>query len=217
MGNMKLPGDPRILDLALIENLPPGLTERALIDNALEFANSGDLEAFRAVSGPYELMSLPKQFYEEVRSAVRMGLTNIIKARKDNRDAPADAAKWRELRTRVLLAADEGGGQHLIFLDALPRAPGGRAGKPDFEPTAPFAYVLLLLLDAEKPYRRKLCQCNLRDCGKFFFAKLPKNGTGRPQTEYCPDSNHRELAHRATAPERVRHSRERRKRAAKHK
>ncbi len=214
---MERPADPRILDLALIENLRPGLTETALIEEVLEFANSGDPEAFRKLSGPVELERLPTPFYEEVRSALRVALADIIQARDDSRGIPAKAAEWRKLRTRVVLAFDEGGGQHLVFLDALPRAPGGRVGIGDFEPTAPVAYALLLFLDAEKPYGRDLCRCKLKECGKFFFAKLPKKGTGRMQREYCPDSNHRILAHRAAAPERVRKSRQKRKRQSKHK
>jgi hypothetical protein len=215
MVTMRMQSDPRILDLALIENLQPGLTERALIDNALQFANSGELSAFKSASGIIEMMELPAPFYREERAALRAALTDIIKARDDKKGAPAGAVEWRRRRNRVLLASDEGGGQHLIVLDSLPRAAGGRVGLAHYAPTAQFAYVLLLFLDEEKPYGLDLCQCNLKDCGKFFFAKLPRKGTGRMQRQYCPESNHREMAHRATAPERVRKSRRNRKRKSK--
>ncbi len=94
-------------------------------------------------------------------------------------------------------------------------------------PTAPLAYLQLLLLGQpthgtlkrripkrSAVERGDLCQC--KHCGKFFLATPPpapdrKGGhKGRMIREYCPGTDHRELAHAASAGERARVSRERR-------
>jgi hypothetical protein len=56
------------------------------------------------------------------------------------------------------------------------------------------------LLDRTRDYTRKLCQCQLRSCGKFFFEVQPP--TGRPQRKYCC-KGHMEEAHAQNAGKRM--------------
>lgn len=52
---------------------------------------------------------------------------------------------------------------------------------------------ILLLLDPERGFGGKLCQCRLSTCGNFFLEVRPPRG--RPQRRYC-SAAHMELAHK---------------------
>lgn len=69
-----------------------------------------------------------------------------------------------------------------------------------------------LLLDQTKDFGRKICQCQLGTCGKFFFEIQP--ATGRPQRKYCC-SDHMTDAHNQNAAKRMKKFRS--KPARKHK
>ncbi len=58
----------------------------------------------------------------------------------------------------------------------------------------------ILLEDTERPYGKKLCQCELESCGMFFFEVKPP--TGRPQRKYCC-SEHMLKAHDLNAGDRM--------------
>ena len=77
-------------------------------------------------------------------------------------------------------------------------------------PQPQIAFALMLLLAG--PFRDQVCRCKLSSCGRFFLASAPKGGRGAPIREYCPGTDHREIAHQGTAAERMRRSR--RERAA---
>jgi hypothetical protein len=66
--------------------------------------------------------------------------------------------------------------------------------------------------DSERPFGDKLCQCQLKSCGKFFFKIQPKNGA--PQRKYC-SKEHMTEAHNLNAVKRM--EKHRGKPARKHK
>ena len=45
----------------------------------------------------------------------------------------------------------------------------------------------ILFEDTERPFHKKLCQCQLPSCGIFFFEVKPS--TGRPQRRYCSEKH----------------------------
>jgi hypothetical protein len=58
----------------------------------------------------------------------------------------------------------------------------------------------LLIEDTERPFGKKLCQCQLKSCGRFFLEVKPP--TGRPQRRYCCPE-HLKAAHAQNAPKRM--------------
>ena len=73
---------------------------------------------------------------------------------------------------------------------------------------------LALLLDESRGFREKLCQCQWKLCGFFFFEVKP--ATGRPQRKYC-SAEHMLKAHDQKAAKRMRDFREKPKPTRKHK
>jgi hypothetical protein len=69
---------------------------------------------------------------------------------------------------------------------------------------AAIAYALALLLDDSRPFRKKLCRCDLSTCRRFFWAppSMPGKG-GKPLTTACTHE-HKKLADAEKAVERVR-------------
>jgi hypothetical protein len=61
-----------------------------------------------------------------------------------------------------------------------------------------------LLMDTERPFGKKLCQCELQSCGLFFFEVKPP--TGRPQRKYCC-AEHMLKAHDQNASKRMKRKR----------
>jgi hypothetical protein len=61
-----------------------------------------------------------------------------------------------------------------------------------------------LLMDRARGFAQTLCQCQLSNCGKFFF--IEKRATGRPATRYCKKS-HMLKAHKLNAPSRMKRMR----------
>jgi hypothetical protein len=61
------------------------------------------------------------------------------------------------------------------------------------------AYLSLLLLDAERELGGALCRCRYQECGKYFLAA---SHTGRTRRMYCTPE-HTQLAHNASAAERM--------------
>ena len=72
----------------------------------------------------------------------------------------------------------------------------------DFE--AGLGFVLMLLLDASRPFQGNLCRCRFTDCQRYFLAVKPH--TGRPRREYC-STEHLAAARSAASADRMRESR----------
>jgi hypothetical protein len=62
---------------------------------------------------------------------------------------------------------------------------------------AALIYTLRLVLDPERPYRKRLKQCGLKECGCLGLAKPPSE-RGQPQKYYC-SSQHRSEHRKAQA------------------
>ena len=63
-----------------------------------------------------------------------------------------------------------------------------------------------LIQDSERKFGKRLCQCQLKSCGRFFLEVKP--ATGRPQRRYC-DPEHLKEAHALNASKRMRRIRNR--------
>lgn len=119
-------------------------------------------------------------------------------------------ASWRRRAAGVVLRPTFGphGARRFQFAEFEEFATGLRPA---------FCYVLLLLLEA--PFAGNLCRCKF--CGRFFFAARPSKPSrdgknrGAPVREYCPGTDHRALARKAEAKERMRALRAERRAEAK--
>lgn len=194
--------------LQVAQTYPP-MSERDLVDEAIKFANASpdvdDLWRFLPLSlgvkMPFKsFRRVRKQkrltpAYGQERDAFRLDLTQI--ARGDQLSHPEEIT---EAARGMLLIPDANleGRQLLVAYRYAPQ-----------DLSATLAYVLLLLADPNRGYGRELSQCRLNRCQKFFFSVRPE--TGRPRTRYCSDEHMKE-AHQASASQRVRISRERKKR-----
>ncbi|HEX3948224.1 MAG TPA: hypothetical protein VHW95_00070 [Steroidobacteraceae bacterium] len=56
-------------------------------------------------------------------------------------------------------------------------------------PGAALVFALGLILDPEKPYRRRLRQCALPVCSRFAIG-VPPETRGQPPNFYCPETTH---------------------------
>jgi hypothetical protein len=205
------------IDAAYIEAIRryPPLSDDELIEQTIEFANSGDAKAF-------ELLWTRVRLSEEVLANLDAQHQSPKNSRPDDPRLPLIERERLALRER--LTAIAGKRVTARWRDQWRRIAEGLVLVPTFDangsrryrhvvfeqfvlpPSPPIAYVLLRLLFG-KPYRGNLCQCKFKDCGKFFLATLPKDGRGRTIRDYCPGTDHRDLAHKATAADRVRKSR----------
>jgi hypothetical protein len=180
------------------------MSERELVREAIRFANAdadgedrwrflglslGAKVPFKKFKRVRDRTTL-KPAYQPEQDAFRLSLAEIV--RGDELSEPkriAEAASHMLLIPRVIFEGRELQLKHQYVPENLEAA---------------LSYVLLLLVDPSKEYGRALSQCHLDRCGKFFFIVWPK--TGRPRTKYCSNS-HMEEVHQATALQRVRKSR----------
>jgi hypothetical protein len=193
----------------------PLLSEGELIEQIIEFANTGDSSSYAML---WTGIRVPKEVLAEAHSifsqegqppiepehlALREDLAAIVAGTvtREMRDM------WRRHAAGLALVMpafnEDGSVQYRYAVFAWFRLP----------PSPPLAYIQLLLLNS--PKCGELCQCKLDSCGKFFLAARPtstdRKGEQRGRTirDYCPGSNHRNLAHQAAAVERMRKSRQR--------
>jgi hypothetical protein len=178
-------------------------TEKRLVEGVLKSANLRPDEmptGFRRAGGP-----VLARLDEGERARLREALAAIV----DHKWTHEQVTGWSSSAQHLLLIPhiDFDFGQWSVEYEYRYR------GDPDDWPRC--AYALLLLLDESRPYGRDLCRCQLEGCGNFFLVVRPPKG--RPQRLYCPDTDHAEKAHDATAVDRMRLSREnaKRQRAAK--
>lgn len=183
----------------------PILTEREYIEAALAFANGdpnaeflGWLDGVRRDPKPVQpglsqIEEVEKDF-PNLRTELREGLTYLTQNDPEHRRGTVEnLTGWIAIFPVFRSEPDGLKVQHRIL------AADTRAG---------MHYALALLLDPSRPYGKDLCQCQLEECGRFFFQIKPP--TGRPQRRYCC-SDHMDKAHELNSGERVRKSRERRR------
>lgn len=117
-------------------------------------------------------------------------------------DLPSSAdelrANWRS-DTKVLLALAlkrpekaaavlaERGSEGLVHVRPILRKVSGGLSLASYYQFATelelVALGQILLIDKDRGFLEKLCQCQLEECGDFFFEVKPP--TGRPQRRYC--------------------------------
>jgi hypothetical protein len=74
-------------------------------------------------------------------------------------------------------------------------------------PWGALIYALWLLVDPQRPFRARLCNCQYSKCRRFFM-KPPKKGPGRQRTRYC-SPQHGEAGDAERSPVRMKKARRR--------
>ena len=178
------------------------LAEQEFVDAAINFANAGNIpEAWSSLllgtKTPWKFQPTDFSPFESDREPFRAALSEIVRGNVLSNPGAITASAGRML---LIPRVDLSGRKLRITHWYLPQ-----------DLSAALAYVLLLFVDETKGYGRNLRQCQLERCQKFFFVQRPK--TGRPRTTYCSDK-HMHEAHKATAPQRVRNSRAKKRRSS---
>jgi hypothetical protein len=185
-----------------------GISERELVDRALEFANTGSLESVKALRGGFGSAKSVSTF------GTRSGSDDV--ASREREDLPNARMEFQtylegvigknvndlehlDVALRAFLAANAG--QMVLIPKRIPR--GGRPFRTyAILPRglrAALAYVLQLCLDDTQSYGERLCKCRLTGCPLFFFARLPERGTGRRRRRYCCDAHMKEAHDKGAA------------------
>lgn len=179
------------------------LSERELVETAIDFANRGDPQDWwPLVIGVKRTPPPPGSFWEQDER----GLASPFESERDQfRASLSIFMQRREFETSVSKLAESA--EHMILVPSFEIV--GKSVRLEYwyvseDMAARLSYIQLLLTDPSKPYGSDLCQCQLGTCGKFFFVQKPK--TGRPRRNYCCDEHMLEV-HEAQSPARVEKSR----------
>jgi hypothetical protein len=209
---------------------PVVLSERGLVEAVIKFVNKGDYPSWNSVctgsdcsrwpeppgwrdltaahevqparSDPNQKRAMPPLTSPTVeRTALRSALTDIVAGTVTHERL----SLWEKHASGLMLKPSYIDGQ----VQLLPAYLGAETF--DSPPSAPFAYVLMLLVDRHRLLGSDLRQCQFASCRKFFMV-VRKPGQ-RPRERYCSKSC-MEKTHDAGALERVRRSRLRQKQRA---
>jgi hypothetical protein len=197
----------------------PAHSEIELIEQTIEFANTGSARAYAL------LLSSVRMSKQDLAST-----ETFLSKRPPSSSWPALIENERLMLSHGLATIVAGNVPPALY-DMWCRRAEGLALLPTFSdkvsvrcryvvfenflfpPSPQFAYTQLLLLS--RPQGAELCRCKLQGCGRFFLAARPASSKvehrGRTIKDYCPGTDHRELAHQAAAVERMRQSRARAK------
>jgi hypothetical protein len=177
------------------------LSEREIAEATIAFANGArlDIEGLERTSltgstGDKELevllrilRSFPKSGREpgSPAEAVPQTVADLrANYRSDTKALLSAALKKPEAAAAVLV---DRGTEHVVHLRPLLRkVPGGLSLTSYYQFATELDLVKvgqILLIDRERGFLAKLCQCQLEECGDFFFEVKP--ATGRPQRLYC--------------------------------
>lgn len=188
------------------------LSEQELLDAALEFANKGSARAWLALlSGikvPADLFSSPRvaaiadRVVAEEFEPARQRLVDDMAAVVRGADTSAIARRAAREAARVVLVP------HFELVDGALRVTHRYLAQ---DLAARVSYVVLLLLDSSRDFGRRLCQCKLETCERFFWERRSTQG-GRRGRSFCSPEHMREH-NSATAAERVRRHREKQRNA----
>ena len=190
------------------------LSETELIEQVIEFANTGNPSSFALL---WTGVRMPSEALARAHSVLsdesqppiwieRVALQEDLAAIVEEKVTREIRVMWHRHAEGLVLQPtfnDDGSVRYRYAVLERFRLP----------PSPPLAYAQLLLLRGAQ--LGELCQCKLEGCRKFFLAARPiaADGTGehrgRPIRDYCPGTDHRDLAHRAAGAERVRRSRAR--------
>ena len=177
------------------------LTEFEYVDAAVMFANTGDWKAAIALLGgvdpPASALLDPtteplfrrvgRRKYQDERAEFRTYVRSVVGQRRK----PSDSLNMDDLGVhgRAYLAAHSG---RIIQIPVPSLHDEGSSTGFRYLPqniVAALAYVLLLLLDPERPYYRRICCCRLEECGEIFWAKTSQGERGRVRSRYCSDEH----------------------------
>jgi hypothetical protein len=189
-----------------LENRPDHpLSERAIIDATLAFANGADLRIDGEGEPELRLSGADGEVVLEIKGeaepAVQISGTEAeIAAIRHRQQAairgflarvmqePGDLARellnqgWTKSWSRVeRVVRPTEAGVSVSYYDRF------------FTPYLLANRGILLLLDPERGFGEKLCQCQLSTCGDFFLEIRPPRG--RPQRKYC-SAEHMQLGHK---------------------
>jgi hypothetical protein len=164
------------------------LTNEQIVRALLRFANTGSYAARVAL----QTSAVPEDLAQHGDKPLTRG---IQPGQQELRDALDLIVKGKGKVSESLAALWRRRAASLLFLRVF--VPGGkhRYRWEQFEswktePSPVIANALLLLLEQESI----LCRCGYDKCKRFFFAAQPEQRRGRPITEYCPGTDHRDLA-----------------------
>ena len=186
----------------------PTLSERELLEQSVEFANSGALTgALLHIPG----LLLPKRIMED---SLERGLHVAIYVAGNPQQA-----KWleqfREDLASCFTAADrlpfptanrlkkEAG--RMVMVPTYAMVNGSLRVTYHFLPEslpALLAYAILVLRDESKEFKADFARCKLARCGKYFFISEVPQGPGRHRKSYCC-AEHMKEQHKSTGAERV--------------
>jgi hypothetical protein len=211
--------------IIILENRPDHpLSERAIIDATLAFANGADLRIDGEGDPEMRLSGAEGEVVLEIKGesepAVQISGTEAEIAAIGYRQREAIsrylARVMKEPGTLARELLDQGWIKSWAKVERVvrPTEAGVSIRYYDrfFTPYLLANRGILLLLDPERGFGKKLCQCQLSTCGDFFLEVRPPRG--RPQRRYC-SAGHMELGHKERGPIRMRKIRTRRKQRRK--
>jgi hypothetical protein len=143
------------------------LSEEQIVEAAIAFANGATISLLDQVARPTALEAELRQ------ELIRGHLGEIISGNVDEEDLSTgldDDGFFKTISPRLYLRKTKKGftvAFYYTFADW-------------------FSVVKLgsfFLHDSERPFRERLCRCQLASCGRFFF-KI-QHATGAPQRKYC--------------------------------
>jgi len=204
-----------ISDLLILAEASTGLavSERELLESAIDFANLPTLTgALLQVPG----LKLPRKLIEESRArglTVALGVKDpeLLKLREQFREDLAAiieaGAESLPARTATRLMQDAA---RMVLVPKYTFENRRMRTRYHYLPAdlkAVLAYVILILRDESKRFKREFARCQLKRCGKFFFIADAVT-QGRQRKSYCC-ADHMLEQHRSTSAIRVRMHRER--------
>jgi hypothetical protein len=119
---------------------------------------------------------LPIPLFEIPRLRLKETLEAVIRS-PDHAIPEIDRNAKTLTRSRVLTVSEE----------FAPGTPRDRVLAHDV--ASALIYALRLVLDKDKPFWKRLQQCEFSGCGRFVLAK-PHGGKGRPRDYSCPGTDH---------------------------
>jgi hypothetical protein len=189
-----------------LENTPDHpLSERAIIDATLAFANGADLridgegEPGMRLSGADGEVVLEIEGESQPAVQISGSKTEIAAIGYRQREAIRRflARVVKEPGTLARELVNQGWSKSWAKVERVvrPTETGVSIRYYDrfFTPYLLANRGILLLLDPERGFGEKLCQCRLSACGDFFLEVRPPRG--RPQRRYC-SAEHMELGHK---------------------
>lgn len=174
---------------------PPSITESERVRLLIALVNGEKLdgEAWRQLTGKAFVPSdeAPIGIPHIVGLALTTILQIFVSGSMEARDALARRIEKVVASPCVLITAT-------VDQKVISRGPWGA-----------LTYALWLLVDAQRPFRARLCNCQYSECRRYFMSPA-KKGPGRQRTRYC-SPQHGEAGDAERSPVRMKKARRRSK------